>query len=76
ADDYIAKPVELRELVARIRSVLRRVVAPPAPAAAAAPDDRRITKLGDYRLDMESRVLTSSAGEEQVLMTSEFNLLK
>lgn len=76
ADDYIAKPVELRELVARIRSVLRRAVAPAAPAAVAAADDRRVAKLGDYHLDLESRVLTSAAGEEQVLMTSEFNLLK
>ena len=78
ADDYIAKPLELRELVARIRSVLRRAVAPvaAAPAAIAAPDDRRVARLGDYHLDLESRVLTSAAGEEQVLMTSEFNLLK
>jgi DNA-binding response OmpR family regulator len=62
-------------LVARIRSVLRRA-GPPPPARVVQEDDRRVARLGAYTLDLESRVLTSPAGEEQVLMTSEFNLLK
>ena len=36
ADDYIVKPFSLRELVARVRAVLRRVESPPAPTVAAA----------------------------------------
>src|SRR5205085_10791787 len=39
ADDYIAKPAELRELLARVRSVLRRAQAAPAAGAAGAPRD-------------------------------------
>src|SRR5204862_3349367 len=41
ADDYVTKPFDLRELLARVKAVLRRLVpgaaAPPAPAAAAVP---------------------------------------
>ena len=43
ADDYIAKPCELRELVARIRSVLRRA---PAQAPAASSQDGRAIRFG------------------------------
>src|ERR687894_601222 len=44
ADDYLAKPCELRELVARIRSVLRRSAAAPAAPAAAGQEVRFGTK--------------------------------
>jgi two-component system, OmpR family, response regulator len=72
ADDYLAKPCELRELVARIRSVLRRATT----AAAAAEAPRETVKFGTKWLDLESRLLRDADGVEHPLTTSEFNLLK
>ncbi len=81
ADDYLAKPCELRELVARIRSVLRRSPAssgsgatPGAPAAA--PEPRRMMRFGTKWLDLDAHVLRDDAGVVSPLTTSEFNLLK
>jgi DNA-binding response OmpR family regulator len=76
ADDYIAKPCELRELLARIRSVLRRsqVAAPAAaPADAAA---TRTVRFGTKALDLDARILRDDDGNEHPLTTSEFTLLK
>jgi two-component system phosphate regulon response regulator OmpR len=90
ADDYIAKPVDLRELLARLRAVLRRreaaahavaalpATAPPAPAKAAAPttpSGRRV-RMGRTWLDLDSRRLTASDGAEIPLGPSEFALLR
>jgi two-component system, OmpR family, response regulator len=80
ADDYLAKPCELRELLARIRSVLRRSSAvqpeaqPPvgAPAAAATPRVRFGTKW----LDHDARALRDDEGNEHPLTASEYGLLK
>jgi DNA-binding response OmpR family regulator len=73
ADDYLAKPCELRELVARIRSVLRRSAASSPGAAAAAGQEVR---FGTKWLNLESRVLRDEDGVEHPLTTSEFSLLK
>jgi len=78
ADDYLAKPCELRELLARIRSVLRRSVAAPAPAPpkpAAGPGPRQI-RFGTKWLDVDARVLRDEDGNEHPLASSEFALLK
>src|SRR5919202_1102601 len=73
ADDYLAKPCELRELVARIRSVLRRSAsAAPGPEGAA----RQEVRFGTKWLDLEARVLRDDEGIEHPLTASEFNLLK
>jgi DNA-binding response OmpR family regulator len=81
ADDYIAKPCELRELMARIRSVLRRsapakAAAPAvaAPAAKAAPDSR--VRFGTKWLDLEAQALRDDEDNEHPLTASEFGLLK
>ncbi len=73
ADDYLAKPCELRELVARIRSVLRRS----AGSAAASPAGTgQEVRFGTKWLNLDSRVLRDDDGVEHPLTTSEFNLLK
>jgi DNA-binding response OmpR family regulator len=77
ADDYLAKPCELRELLARIRSVLRRAAAAPAPAAPA-PGAARSTpiRFGTKWLDVDAQVLRDQDGNEHPLASSEFALLK
>jgi len=79
ADDYLAKPCELRELVARIRSVLRRSqgAAPAAPAGAAdAKQAARTVRFGTKWLDLDAHLLRDDEGNEHPLTTSEFTLLK
>jgi two-component system, OmpR family, response regulator len=72
ADDYLAKPFELRELVARIRAVLRRA-APNAPQATAS--GQRYAFEG-WVLDINGRSLKKGNDQELDLTTSEFNLLE
>jgi DNA-binding response OmpR family regulator len=72
ADDYIAKPFEPRELLARVKSVLRRAAGAPAPG----PGFPRV-RIGRRVLDLERRVLIDPAdGNEERLAASEFDLLK
>lgn len=77
ADDYIAKPCELRELVARVRSVLRRAdrTGAAAPALAATPEVRSV-RFGSKSLDLEARLLRDEDGTAHALTSSEFSLLK
>jgi DNA-binding response OmpR family regulator len=77
ADDYIAKPCELRELMARIRSVLRRSAPAKAPEAAAAKSDKeQLVRFGTKWLDLEAQALRDDEGNEHPLTASEFGLLK
>ncbi len=78
ADDYIPKPCELRELVARIRSVLRRGTAPAAATAAAAPADAptNAVRVGTKWFDFDTHRLRDDAGQEQILTRSEYALLR
>ena len=66
ADDYLTKPFSPRELVARIRAVLRR--AEPGPSEA------EVIELGELRVDLRSRNVTI-AGSTVILRTLEFELL-
>jgi DNA-binding response OmpR family regulator len=69
ADDYVPKPFNPRELLARVRAVLRR--SSPEPAA---PETEASSEFGPYRLDVEKRLLVK-AGEEVELSRAEFDLL-
>jgi DNA-binding response OmpR family regulator len=73
ADDYLAKPVELRELLARVRSVLRR--AGPEPDLPPAQERRRHARFGRCTLDLEARRLVDDAGTEVPLTAMEHDLL-
>ncbi|RYZ07669.1 MAG: response regulator transcription factor [Comamonadaceae bacterium] len=79
ADDYVTKPFDLRELVARVKAVLRRLT-PEMPAAsapatpAAAPADR--LRFAGWQLDTGARSLRNSHGEEVTLTGGEFDLLQ
>jgi two-component system OmpR family response regulator len=78
ADDYLAKPCELRELMARIRSVLRRS-APSASAAgtsAAAAPQSTLVRFGTKWLDVDAQALRDDDGNEHPLTSSEYGLLK
>jgi DNA-binding response OmpR family regulator len=76
ADDYLAKPCELRELLARIRSVLRRSGAGAGGGEAAAPRAPAAVRFGTKWLDLQAQVLRDDGGNEFPLAGSEFALLK
>ena len=69
ADDYVVKPFSAREVVARIRAVLRRTAAAPA----APPPD--VVQIGDLRVD-GARRSAALAGEALELSRKEFDLLR
>ncbi|VWX55769.1 Transcriptional regulatory protein AruR [Burkholderiales bacterium 8X] len=90
ADDYVTKPFDLRELLARVKAVLRRILpAPPEPTAATAlppastaasaqeraPDTRPCLRFAHWRLEPDARRLTSPTGADVSLTTGEFDLL-
>ncbi|MBV9552378.1 MAG: winged helix-turn-helix domain-containing protein, partial [Alphaproteobacteria bacterium] len=73
ADDYLSTPFHLRELLARVRSVLRRGAARAGGDKAGAGRSR--IRFAGWTLDLASRELVSPAGEEVRLTTGEFELL-
>ena len=69
ADDYVTKPFDLRELLARIKAVLRRTAA----ASPGAP--RSVHRFAGWQLDTAARRLVDAHGQEVPLTTGEFGLL-
>lgn len=64
ADDYVVKPFGTRELLARVRAVLRR----------STPDKHKILSFGDVQVDLERRSIIRK-GEELKFTPAEYNLL-
>jgi DNA-binding response OmpR family regulator len=75
ADDYIAKPFQLREVLARVRAVLRRYETNEPSPAQATPTHERYA-FGDMVLDITGRELSREGGPCPELTTAEFNLLE
>ncbi|WP_290652841.1 response regulator [Aquisalimonas sp.] len=73
ADDYVTKPFDPRELLARIKSVLRRARSAPVEPTE---EHGRYTPFGAYKLDVHARRLLDSAGDEVPLTSAEFSLLE
>jgi two-component system OmpR family response regulator len=75
ADDYLVKPFNPRELLARVRAVLRRGGAS-GPAHAAPVNVGKVVRFGPWELDMGRQELTGADGVGVALSTAEFRLLK
>jgi DNA-binding response OmpR family regulator len=87
ADDYVTKPFDLRELLARVKAVLRRIAPadgtpawPPAAGRAGAEVDagtstRNLHCFEGWALDRAARRLTDAGGRDVMLTTGEFDLL-
>jgi two-component system OmpR family response regulator len=83
AEDYLAKPCNPRELLARIRTVLRRTSSPaaattavPQAGAPIASDDGHTLHFAGWRLDLMSRLLHDPSNTEVALSDGEFRLLR
>jgi len=73
ADDYLPKPFNPRELLARIQAVLRR--RPPSAPPGAPATEHQVVEFGLFKLDLAVRSLTKN-GQDVALTTGEFALLK
>jgi DNA-binding response OmpR family regulator len=77
ADDYVTKPFSPRELLARVRRVMRRTGSPVSPMTQVQtkPHPHEVLTFGDARIDFTS-MEARCAGKPVILTTQEFNLLK
>jgi two-component system OmpR family response regulator len=78
ADDVVTEPVSPRELLARIRAVLRRTRMPPPPGRQPSARHEAAPPLhfGDWRLDTTTRQLLGACGEAMTLSVAEYRLLR
>jgi DNA-binding response OmpR family regulator len=74
ADDYVSKPYSPREVVARVKTVLRRATAPPEPGAAPRKVARDVRQVGDLAIDLTGHEVTR-AGTAIKLTPTEYRLL-
>lgn len=72
ADDYVTKPFDLRELLARVRSVLRRTAAAETPGS----NSTGNLRFAGFTLNTGARTLTGPEGDEVPLTTGEYELLR
>lgn len=70
ADDYIGKPFDPRELVARVKSIVRRVVVDDSPAPTA-----QIANFGDWTFQQSTLTLRNNAGDSFMLSAAESEML-
>ncbi|HKU88322.1 MAG TPA: winged helix-turn-helix domain-containing protein [Steroidobacteraceae bacterium] len=71
ADDYVVKPANPREVVARLRNILRRS----GPAPQASTTRVRLFRFGGWQLDIVARQLSDPAGQAATLRNSEYRVL-
>ncbi|MEJ2377994.1 MAG: response regulator, partial [Pseudolabrys sp.] len=76
ADDYITKPFNVREVLARVRAVLRRYEPTPSEQRASGPSEHEKYAFADWVLDITTRELKTADGRRTELTTAEFNLLE
>lgn len=77
ADDYIAKPFDPRELLARVKSVLRRLQAkPPSQTSATSAANAARQRFGRCELDLDARRLFEADGVEVAMTAMEYELLR
>lgn len=71
ADDYLAKPFDLRELVARVKSIVRRLVVTETVSL-----ERSCAKFGDWSFDLSTLMLTHQHGDTHMLSVAEGHILQ
>ncbi len=76
ADDYLAKPVDLRELLARVKTVLRRGIRRREEDASEAPAAPKLVRFGNCTLDTGAHRLIGPDGADIAITAMEFDLLK
>src|SRR3546814_7919188 len=76
ADDYLAKPVDLRELLARIKAVLRRTERATAETEADRPQAAHLARFGRFTLNLDSHKLLDGNGGDIPLTGMAFDLLQ
>lgn len=76
ADDYLPKPVDMRELLARVRAVLRRMETAATDTGQAEAAAAAKVRFGECNLDLDAHKLYDADGEEIAITSMEFDLLK
>jgi DNA-binding response OmpR family regulator len=76
ADDYVPKPFDPRELLARVKSVLRRLRERPKEVATSGEEKPEVVRMGSCTLDLAAHRLYDASGGEIPLTSMEFDLLQ